>query len=122
MWLMPLSIHRCSHVAGTPRSGDGSDHLARNKAWPWQSLNFFPLPQGQGALRGVLSQSDFTTGARDAAATSSTWVGAPSTWAWVRASVDRPPDCVDGSAGPDVRMFDTAGSSDRKSTRLNSSH
>src|SRR3546814_4755751 len=56
MWLMPLSIHRCSHVAGTPRSGDGSDHLARNQAWPWQSLNFFPLPQGQGALRGVRSE------------------------------------------------------------------
>ena len=29
---------------------------------PWQSLNFLPLPHGQGALRGVLSHSDFTTG------------------------------------------------------------
>src|SRR5690348_4838742 len=29
---------------------------------PWQVLNFLPLPQGHGALRGVLSQSDFTTG------------------------------------------------------------
>ena len=29
---------------------------------PWHILNFLPLPHGQGALRGVLSHSLFTTG------------------------------------------------------------
>src|ERR687898_803550 len=44
------TTERRSHPRGVER------HL------PWHCLNFLPDPQGQGALRGVLSHSDFTTG------------------------------------------------------------
>src|SRR3546814_7267813 len=51
--------------------------MVRPQALPWQSLNFLPLPQGHGALRGVLSQSDFTVGVMLAGSFAATGAGAP---------------------------------------------
>src|SRR5829696_3365517 len=45
-----------SDLSSSVRSRMGVGYL------PWQSLYFLPEPHGHGALRGVLSHSDFTTG------------------------------------------------------------
>src|SRR5687768_13150243 len=55
---------------------------------PWQALNFLPLPQGQGALRGVFAHSSFTTGACLVA------VGAAAAWAFARAAGSTSPDAA----------------------------
>src|SRR3954453_3195102 len=53
---------------------------------PWHCLNFLPEPQGQGALRGVLSQSDLMTGVLTGSGVASGGAPAPSSWAWAAAA------------------------------------
>src|SRR4051812_21729548 len=66
---------------------------------PWHCLNFLPEPHGQGALRGVLSQSDFTTGVLTGSSIASGGASAPSICAWARAAAAMLLGVSDGSLG-----------------------
>src|SRR5204863_5876001 len=82
------------------------------QALPWQSLNFLPLPHGHGALRGVFSHSDFTTGVIVAggSATAAGAAAGPVSDATRRAAAAMPPPAPE-SSGAEYCMFCTNGSS-----------
>src|SRR3954452_21303320 len=79
------------------------------QAWPWQSLNFLPLPQGQGALRGVRSQSDFTVGCMVGGSATAVGVAAGPPSAATDRAAAAIPDAP--SSGAEYCMLDTACSS-----------
>src|SRR5512139_3245086 len=74
--------------------GRGADAHA-----PWHCLNFLPDPHGQGALRGVFSHSDLTTGVLTTGSSTSGDASSPSAAAWARAAAAIVFDASLGSVG-----------------------
>ena len=60
-----------------PFRGKRQSRSGGQESFPWQSLNFLPLPQGQGSLRPTCTPSGKARGSASATSPSSAWPSKP---------------------------------------------